>query len=205
MTITKQPIGYFDKILFIDCETTGLFFNGNPVTDPLTGESYQAVSYGLIVTDANTLEPIEDLYVEIKWNGISHWNKKAEVVHGLSLQYLEEHGVEEEEAVVQIASLILKYWGPDSSVCLGGHNVATFDRLFLQDLLNRHGVNVKMGNRTIDSSAIGFATFGTYNSDDLFATVGLDHREAHNALVDAHSSLTAVRTVRNLFSRCIDG
>lgn len=201
-----KPRGYIDLILFADAETSGLAFSSdNPARDPATGDTFQAVSFGLIVANAQTLKPIEELYVEIKWNGESKWDKRAEAVHGLSLAHLEEHGVDEEEAVVRIASLILKYWGPESPVCLAGHNVATFDKFFLQELLKKHGIHIKFGSKTIDTNAIGFATFGTHNSDDLFAIVGCPERDPsnHNALTDARNALQAVRTVRQLFSRCI--
>lgn len=208
MSTQKKPRGYIELVLFVDAETSGLSFNGiDPTINPDTGETFQAVSFGLVVASAKTLEPIEKLYVEIKWNGESTWSKEAEKVHGLSLAYLEENGVTEEDAVVEIAELILKYWGPESPVCLGGHNVATFDKFFLDRLLRKHGIAMRFGSKTIDTNAIGFATFGTHNSDDLFSVVGLPDRdpEKHNALTDAENALHAVRTVRQLFTRCIDG
>lgn len=204
---TKKPRGYIERVLVIDAETSGISFNGiDPTINPATGETYQAVSLGLIVANAITLEPIERLYVEIKWNGESVWSKEAERVHGLSLAYLEEHGITEEEAVVEIAELIIKHWGPDGVVCLAGHNVATFDRFFLDRLLRKYGLAIRFGSKTIDTNAIGFATFGTHNSDDLFAIVGLPERDpsAHNALVDAESALKAIKRVRELFERCLE-
>lgn len=203
----KKPRGYLERILVIDAETSGLSFKGiDPTINPETGETYQAVSFGLIVANAQTLEPIDSLYVEIKWNGESVWSKEAEGVHGLSLAYLEENGVTEEEAVVEIAELIIKHWGPEGVVCLAGHNVATFDRFFLDRLLRKYGIAVRFGSKTIDTNAIGFATFGTHNSDDLFAIVGLPERDptAHNALVDATNALKAIKRVRELFERCLE-
>lgn len=208
MADAKKPRGYIEKVLFIDAETSGISFNGSdPTFDPVNGDTYQAVSFGLVVASALTLEPIEKLYVEIKWNGESHWSKRAEEVHGLSLAYLEQNGMDEEDAVVEIAGLILKYWGPESPVCIGGHNVATFDKFFLDRLMKKHGIALRFGSKTIDTNAIGFATFGTHNSDDLFAMVGLPERDPakHNALTDAENALTAVRIIRQLFTRCMDG
>lgn len=206
MTTDKKPRGYIELVLFVDTETSGIAFKSDdPSHDPVTGETYQAVSFGLVVANAQTLKTIEELYVEIKWNGDSKWSKEAEGVHGLSLAHLEENGVDEEEAVVQIASLILKYWGPDSPVCLGGHNVASFDKFFLRRLLRKHGVEVKFGAKTLDTNSLGFGTFGTHNSDDLFAVVGCPDRDPanHNALQDARNAQQTFRTVRTLFARCI--
>ena len=207
MTSPKAK-GYVERILFVDCETTGLFFiDEDPSYNASTDEEYQSVSWGLVVANSNTLDVVEELYVEIKWNGTSLWSKKAQEVHGLTLAYLEQHGMTEEEAVVEIASLILKYWGPDAPVCLGGHNVATFDKKFLQRLLRKYDINVKFGARTVDSSAVGFATFGTHNSDDLFDAVGLPARDpaSHNALTDANYARLAVQRIRKMFNACIDG
>lgn len=208
MTVTSKPRGFIEKFMVIDCETSGMAFGSDdPSYDPITGKTYQAVSWGLVVADAFTLEPIEKLYVEIKWNGESEWNAKAQAIHGLTLEYLESNGMTEEEAVVEIASLILKHWGPDSPVHVGGHNVATFDLPFLRRLLRSQGLEIKFGHKYIDSNSIGFATFGTHNSDDLFELVGCPVRDPskHNALTDAEYTLTAMRTIKRLFNACLEG
>lgn len=208
MSKDTKPRGYIEKFLVIDCETTGLAYGSDdPSYDPTTGKSYQAVSWGLIVADAFTLKPIETLYVEIKWNGESEWDMRAQQIHGLTLEYLEANGMTEEDAVVEIASLILKHWGPDSPVHLGGHNVATFDRYFFRRLMRSQGIEIKLGNKYIDSNSVGFSTFGTHNSDDLFEAVGLPDRDPnkHNALVDAENTLTTLRTVKQLFNACLEG
>lgn len=208
MTQGTKPRGYIEKFLVIDCETSGMAYGtDDPSYDPVTGNQYQSVSWGLIVADAFTLQPIERLYVEIKWDGVSVWDPRAERVHGLSLQYLEDNGMEAEDAVVEIASLILKYWGPDSPVHIGGHNVATFDLFFLRRLLRTHGIEVRFGNKYIDSNSVGFTTFGTHNSDDLFEAVGLHARDPHkhNALTDAENTLTTLRIIKQLFNACLEG
>jgi len=187
----SNPVGYFKYILAIDCETTGLCFNSNPVTNGT--EHHQAVSWGLIVADADTLKPVEDLYIEIKWNSSSAiqrnkddtFGRQAEEIHGLTYQYLEENGIDEQQAVVAIGNLILKYWGPNGNIRTLGHNVHMFDLPFLKDLFNRHEIPLKFGNRHYDTNSVGFATVGSYNSDDLFKTILEEDRGQHNALDDA--------------------
>lgn len=202
--MTSKIRGHFDYLLVADSETSGIAFNeDDPSINTKTGQTYQSVSWGLIVADAATLKPIEELYLEIKWDGESAWDKKAEAVHGLSLAHLEEHGLTSEEAVIDIASLILKYWGPDSPVCLAGHNVATFDLFFLRRLLRSQGIEIKFGNRHIDTNSIGFCVYTTYNSDDLFEQVGCTKRGDHNALEDARAVLRTLQVTRGLFTECI--
>ena len=197
--------GYMKYLAALDVETSGLCFNSDsPSTNVKTGERYQIVSIGLIVVDADTLTPVEELYREIKWDGTSDWSDRAEKVHGLSRKYLEENGVDGEEAVIDIASLLLKYWGADGVISLIGHNVATFDKFFLLDLMREHGIEIKIGNRHIDSHAVAFTTFGTYNSDDAFEYVGVALREGHNALDDARASLKVIKTVRDLWQQVIE-
>jgi DNA polymerase III epsilon subunit-like protein len=206
MTDTKRPRGYFEKLLVVDCETSGMAFNcDDPSYNPKTGEVYQSVSWGLIVANAQTLKPIEEKYLEIKWDGESKWEKRAQQVHGLSLEHLEKNGLDAEEAVTEIAGLILNHWGPDSPICLCGHNVATFDMWFLKRLLRSQEIEVKFGNRHVDTNSIGFGAYTTYNSDDLFAQVGCPERDPnkHNALDDARNALQAVRVTRQLFSQCL--
>lgn len=201
----ENPRGYFKYILAADSETSGIAFGGDdPSYDAETGEEFQAVSWGFLVLEFDTLKEVDRLYVEIKHNGDSGWNPKAEAVHGLSKQYLAQNGVNEEQAVEQILSLIIKYWGPDSPICMMGHNVA-FDLAFFKRMTRRHGVNVKFGNRMIDTNSIAAVTFGTFNSDDFFDVAGLPARELHNSLEDICYTVESVRRVKMVFNAGING
>jgi DNA polymerase III alpha subunit (gram-positive type) len=196
----SKPKGYFQFVLAMDCETTGLFFGSdNPSVHPQDESRYhQTVSWGFIVLNADTLEEVDRLYVEIKWDGISEWSSKAEAVHGLSKDYLEENGMSEEEACVAIGGLIMKYWDTKPVVTLG-HNVATFDLPFLKTMMRRHGVELNFGNRHIDTMSAGFATFGIYNSDELFEAACLPERQLHNALEDIEYTVDSLRVIRVIF------
>jgi len=198
----EKPRGYFQYLLAIDCETTGLDWDGDDVSN-----GHQAVSWGIIVADAMTLKPVEELYLEIKYNYDSRrardndpsFGVAAANIHGLTFDYLEKNGVFEEEAVMQIASLIVKYWGPTSQVKTLGHNVHMFDVPFLRSMFRRHGIEIPFGSRHYDTNSIGFATVGAYISDALFETMGYDTRGSHNALEDARQALGSARRVRVLW------
>jgi len=207
-TIANKPKGYFQYVLAADCETSGLALNCDDASyNPDTGEVYQSVAWGLIIADADTLKPIKKLYLEIQWDGKSVWSKQAENVHGLSKEHLAENGLTNSEAVEAIANFILPYWGPTNSIRLVGHNVATFDMWFLKRLMRSEQIELRFGNRHIDTSSLGFGTFGTYTSDELFETVGLPKRDPskHNALTDAEYSLESVRRIRAIFQRALEG
>lgn len=199
----SKPRGYFEKLLAVDCETTGLTFG---VDDPSIG--HQAVSWGMIVTDFKTLKPIDELYVEIKWNAESKaarkkdpsFGKRAEEIHGLSYEYLEKNALSEEEAVVEIMNFLLPHWGPTSCIPLLGHNVVTFDLWFLKRTTRPYGIELKHGSRHYDTNTISGICWGEFNSDDLFTACGLGEREAHNALEDARNSLESARLTRMIFN-----
>jgi DNA polymerase III epsilon subunit-like protein len=198
----KPPKGYFKYVLAVDCETTGLDWEAD---DPSIG--HQAISWGLVVADAETLIPIEELYLEVKWNDEMRAKRAADPefgsggtgIHGLTFAHLEEHGIPEDEAVVKILELIIKYWGPTQQVKCLGHNVISFDIPFLKSMLRRFGVEVRFGSRQIDTNGIGFATVGSYSSDALFAAMGFDNREGHNSLEDAKQALESTRRIRLLW------
>ena len=199
-TVKGKPRGYFEKILAFDCETTGLTFGGD---DPSI--NHQALSWGFIIADAATLRPIEELYVEIKWDGESHWSPQAEKIHGMSKEYLEKNGVTEQDAVEQIGSLILRHWGPTVCVQTLGHNSITFDMWFLKRLMRKFGIELKFGNRQYDTNSMGWISFEIFNSDDLFTACGIERGKVHNALEDARCTLEAARRIRLLFKSALDG
>jgi len=198
----KQPNGYFKYLLALDCETTGLSFT---TADPSIG--HQAVAWGLIIADAATLMPIEKKYIEIKWNEASitasmhdpAFGKKAEAIHGLSRSYLEKNGVSEQEAVIEIANLILRYFGPNGVIKCLGHNVHMFDIPFLRAMTMRHGIELMFGSRHYDSNSVGFITTGAFTSDALFDTMGFPTRTSHNALNDAEMALESCRRIKVLW------
>lgn len=190
---------HFTKFLAIDCETTGLSKVGD---DPSVG--YQMVSIALIVSDVKTYSEIESLYLEIKWNGDSIWDDYAYKIHGLSKEYLEENGVDEEEAAAQIVELIMRHFDTTKGITLMGHNVATFDRYFLRGLLRKFDVDLKFSHRTIDSFTLGLVTIGAFDSDELFDKMGLAPRRMHNAIEDIRYTLKSVRIINKLVQRCLD-
>ena len=204
-TMKGKPRGWFEKLLAIDCETTGLFFNeDDPSYDAATGQHHQAISWGLVVADSATLKPIEEMYLEVQWDGKSQWNSKAQAIHGLSKEHLAANGLSSDDAAAAIANLVIKHWGPNGNIRLLGHNVLSFDKKFLQRTMRSVGIELKFGARHIDTNSIGFATFETYNSDDLFAEVGFEKRSDHNALDDARMALEAARVVRVIFQDAIN-
>ena len=197
----KKPKGFFKYVLAIDSETTGI----GKGDDPSVGQ--QAISWGIIVADAQTLLPVEKLYVEIKYNDESRKTREvdptfgvgASDIHGLTFAHLEEHGVTEEEAVVQILELILKYWGPTQQLKCLGHNVVSFDIPFMKSMFRRFGVEVMFASRHCDSNSVGFAVLETYTSDQFFSTMGFTDRSSHNALEDIYQSLESCRRIRVLW------
>lgn len=186
-----------EKILVIDTETSGIAF------DKDITRNQQIVSIGLIVADSDNLTELDSVYCEIKWNGTSQWNSKAEKIHGLTKAYLEQHGMDEEEAVFKIMSFIMKHFDIDTPIILLGHNARAFDLPFLEKLLHKFDFEVKFSHRTIDSFSIGFACFNTKDSDELFSKF-YKKRTEHNSLDDARMALGICRKVRKIMEAFIN-
>jgi DNA polymerase III epsilon subunit-like protein len=186
------------KVLAIDTETSGINFDSAIVAD-----GYQIVSIGLIVADAQTFAPIEELYLLIKWNGLSKWSDKAESIHGLSKKYLEEHGLSEEEAAMKIGLFIDKHFGIDNALNLLGHNVVTFDMPFFRQFLERNGLPFKFAHRHCDTFSLSMGTVKAYDSNELFDIMGFEKRGKHNALEDARMSLKSYAMISKMWNKYI--
>lgn len=205
--MTKKRPALFDLTLAIDAETSGIAFGSvDPTYDVNSGEAFQALSFGLIVANVHTLQPIDELYVEIKFDGENYtWSEGAQRVHGMSREYLEANGLPRPEAAQKIVTFIEKYFGPISQIrkiCLLGHNVATFDRYFLIDLLQSIDAVPQFGNRHIDTFSLGVVVLSAFSSDELFDTLGMVRDpENHNALQDAKYALKAARMIHKFLER----
>lgn len=185
------------KIIAIDVETSGMVIGnyGNPVYNDLD-EEYQILSIGMVSADEN-LDPVEERYIEIAFKENSYvWSDKAQEVHGLSKEHLKLHGASESRAAYSIKGFIERVTDGEPWTALG-HNVAAFDLLFLQRLFKKYSLDLDAHYRSIDTSTLGWAAFDQSSSDKLFETIGLV-RHQHNALEDAHASLTAARRVKGL-------
>jgi len=191
----------------MDCETSGMTFasqtdplNPDPSSDPSKNGYYQSVSWGLIVCDMTTMQMVDKLYVEIKWDGESLWDAKAEKVHGLTKDHLEKHGKSEEDAACDIYDFIIKWW-PDPKIAIStmGHNIASFDHWYFRRLMTKFNLMPTLGNRVIDTNTIGIVCYDAYTSNELYGLVGVQ-RNAHNALEDIKASWKVIKTTRSIFN-----
>ena len=196
-----------DRILAMDCETSGINWDaGKSHTLATVATGQQAVSWGMVVADTKDYLPIAELYVEIKWNGKSNWDVKAERVHGMSKEYLEEHGLSEEDALYDILEFIMEHFPRNKPIYCLGHNVASFDIPFLKDLMFRHDIKgLKFGHRHFDSFALSMGTVKEFDSPTLFKRVGLPDRKDHNALEDAKYSLEVYRRLNRAWNQMLKG
>ena len=199
----NKQIAQFDKILVMDSETTGVQLGSclYPCRSK-NGGYFQPISWGMIVADFQTLKPIEELYVEIQWDGKSIWQNGAQKVHGLSIEYLQQNGITEIEAVERIGSLIMEHWGPENNVHIMGHN-PSFDLAFLDDMFKRYDIELKFSHRMYDTNTLGGILLNCFTSDQLFSAMGMPDRHTHNALEDARYTLEVARKIRLLWNTFI--
>lgn len=200
---TQTPQGYYNRMLAFDCETSGLFFAENPArddTDP--SKRYQCVSWGLLILDGE-FNQLDELYIEIQWDGKSLWDSGAEKVHQLSKEHLKANAPKFEDAYTQILNFIFKWFGTTPIVTLG-HNSISFDKQFLASDVEELGITLKWGNRHLDSNTLGYTLFNTYTSDQLFEALGqADRGESHNALDDIKRTVEAFRISRAIAKQVI--
>lgn len=189
---------HFRKFLAIDCETSGMARGPNPAV------GYQMVSVGLIVSDTKDYKEYDKRHFLIKWNGESEWDQYAEKIHGMSKEWLEENGQDEEDVVMEIIEFIMEHFDVSKPIVLCGHNVVNFDKAFLVQLFDKYGFDVKFSHRAIDSFPLGLVALGAYDSNELFDTLGFPKRKEHNALQDIELTLKAIRMINTLVKQCID-
>lgn len=184
----------------IDCETSGINFNS--VNHDIT-EDYQSVAWGIVAFDSTTFKELDSLYVEIKWDKVSIWSNKAEKVHGLTREYLDENGVSGEEAAALIGEFILQYLHPDDPIVALGANVARFDIPFLRKLLHENGLTFKFAHRSLDTFSLCLPTVGGYSSDEYFEILGIEREVPHNALSDARAALAVFRKISKAWKKAM--
>lgn len=177
--------------LAIDWETTGYSL-------PHYAAKHQGISFGAIVYESATFEPVETIYREIKFNPKYEWSDGAEKIHGLTRAYLEKNGVSQEEAAADLGNLIIKYFGTEDVQILAHR--AQFDKSFNVQLFESIGITIPWHPTMIDSCVLGSALLEISKSDDLFDILGLPPRGEHNALEDIMYTLDAVKKMKAYFT-----
>jgi DNA polymerase III epsilon subunit-like protein len=178
--------------LAVDWETTGF-------SVPDYASKHQGIAIGAIIFDLKTLQPVEELYREIKFDPKYVWTEGAEKIHGLSRDHLEKKGVTQEEAAADLANLVIKYMGTDDIIALG-HRVH-FDIAFTNQLMSALDIELKWHPTKIDSNSIATVLMEMSSSNEIFETLGLPARGDHNALEDARYTLYSVQRIKELFLR----
>lgn len=188
-------------ILAIDAETTGLVSSKKSLRPSISddgSERHQAIAWGVVVATLGDYEPVEMFSRKIQLQPGMSWSPQAEKVHGISKEQLALEGVEEEDFIVELAELVMKYWGTTVPVIVLGHNVA-FDLDFLKAALERHGVQIHFSNRVIDSNSISLGLAGLTSSDKMFEFFDLPKRTTHDPLDDILMTLIAVQGFKLIF------
>jgi DNA polymerase III epsilon subunit-like protein len=178
--------------LSMDWETSGSDFGGDSTIN------YQGVSFGAVIFDTETFEPVETLYRELHFDGSKYkWSKEAENIHGLAREYLNVSGIPRDEGLADLLDLILRHIGAGNKVMFLGHNV-DFDIAFTMQLCTDNDLpNVIVPHHVkLETSGTSFILIGKYRSDDVFKFfTGVVRDKAHNALDDA---LMALETAKNM-------
>lgn len=114
-----------EKILFFDTETSGFIKKDLPIDDP---DQAWCVQIGAIL--ATEEETLEEMNLLIQSDGRS-MNPFAEEVHGISVEYADEHGLPELEVTEAFGKLLRK---ADKIVC---HNF-DFDWKYVTHMMERN-------------------------------------------------------------------
>ena len=184
--------------LSIDWETSGSDFGGDST------KKYQGISFGAVIFDTETFEPVKTLYRELHFDNTKYeWTEGAQKIHGLTQEHLAANGVPRDEALADLLELILEYIGGESKVMFLGHNV-DFDIDFTMQLAKDFGVELKAHHVKLETSGAGFITVGKYKSNEVFEFFTGKVREgSHNALDDSLMALETVRNMRTLMNAAL--
>jgi len=189
-----------NKVLVVHCHTSGI--NGKSTyseNDFSIAEGYQPVSIALIVADVETYEVIDEMYVEIKWNGVSKWDAGAEKIHGLSKEYLEEHGEIEEDALVDVMEFIMNNMDIKKPLYCMGNNITTLHLPFLRDLFKRYELSgIRFGIRNFDTFSLSMGTINKFDQDSVLSKLGIKKGKKSNEL--ARNALTTYKRINKAWN-----
>lgn len=187
------PSGFVPAFgLCIDWETTGSNFGGDSSIE------YQGIALGAAVFSLKTFEIKSTFKIYIKFDPTKYkWTDKAQEIHGITKEFLEENGVTQEEAAIEFASFLLDHFGPSPKIMVLGHNIH-FDIAFTKQLLEPFELMFTIHHVQLDTACAGLIAIGQYKSDFLFDIFGLPKRGDHDPLEDVKYTLAVAKGIREL-------
>ncbi len=182
------------RIFWFDCETTGL----NPEVD-------QIIQFAYILTDMDFNEISSgETYVRFE-KPDEFWSPEAERVHGITLEFLKENGISQEE----LRDLIISALGSEGLPPIpAGHNIQ-FDLNFLRNLFPRWMFRNLLDYHPLDSmtlaQAINFQArktkgkwlFPSVNLSTVCRVLKIDPGKAHDAISDVRASMAVYQKLNN--------
>ena len=184
------------KFLVVNCETSGLNMKDRFNPHKQGSGYYQALSWGLIVVD-NDFNIIDELYTEIAWDGAAKWDDQAQVVHGLTIEHLSQHGINETAALEEIGSFIYEHF-ETSAISVAGYNTL-FALSFLNAMFNRHEIHLSFSSKQYDLCTLGGVLFNTMNRDEVFQIIGCKSA-SRNALITARNIVKCFKTIKTMWN-----
>lgn len=178
--------------LAIDWETSGF--------TPVEGQrasKHQGLAIGAVIFDIVTLTPVETFYKEIQFDSKYEWSPVAERIHGLTREFLAEHGSLQQDVAFELGSLVMKYINAEPIITLG-HRVI-FDLEFTDQLMSSIGIKFDYDLIKIDTAALATVFLGVQTSNELFELCGLPARTEHDALEDILFTLECARLIKQGF------
>jgi DNA polymerase III epsilon subunit-like protein len=150
--------------LSIHVETTGI----NNVIDEPVYKNNEIVCLSAVVCEKRTFKTIDEIIIFID-HGLRDIGTRW---HGITPEFLEENGLDEESAVVEFSNFILQYFDPDGSIITLGQNVHSFVLPFVKNLLYRNEVYIYFSSNSLDVFSITVPTIGETTIKELIELFG---------------------------------
>lgn len=150
--------------LSVHVETTGI---NNTVDEPVF-KNNNIICLAAVVCEKKTFKPVDEIVLFID-HGIDDTGSRW---HGITPEFLEQEGVDEETAVVDFSNFILQYFDPDGSIIAMGQNVHSFVLPFVKDLLYRNEVYICFSSNSLDVFSVTVPTIGETTIKELIELFG---------------------------------
>lgn len=183
-----------EKMLVVAMETSGLNVANAIGVDRNLSNHYQIISLGLVICNSK-YEKLDELYIEIQYDGKSLWDKQAEKYHGLSKGRLKEYGLSEVKALEEIGSFIFNHF-ENNKIPLVGHNTH-FSLTFLDALFRRYDIVLPFDCHYYDLATLGKVFLNTCNKKTIFGLLELKN-DKRNSLNTARNILKAFNRFKNI-------
>lgn len=192
--------------LALHVETTGM----NTDVTKSVAEGHKIVALAAAVCDKETFKEVDSKIIFFETDETDNYKIGYEY-HGISVDFLNENGVDEETAIEEFISFVAEYFTLEYSIITMGQHGHAFVIPFIKQWLHQHEVYLKFSVCSLDVFSITVVSLDETNINELISIFGNvdeleqeQQRKEYKCLLKVKTYIEVFRRLKKIWNKTLE-